>query len=112
MRTSPRRRRMTPYALVFLALATVVGAGTVLGAVDRDDWAPLGRPTDKLAVAAYSAEERGRSHQAGDCRDLNASFLDPACHSAAPRKRHAGRLIHRGANTAIGQADAPETVAN
>jgi hypothetical protein len=43
---------------------------------------------------------------------LNASFLDPACHSAAPRKRHAGRLIHRGANTAIGQADAPETVAN
>jgi hypothetical protein len=109
MRASPRRRRAVRYALVFLSVATIVGARAVLGAVDRDDSAPLARPTDKLAVAASPADEPGRSHTPGDCRDMNASFLDPACHRSTPRKRHSGRLIHRPASAVIGQTDARET---
>jgi hypothetical protein len=109
MRSSLNKHRASRFALALLLLATVAGAGTVFGAVDRDDSMPLARKGDKLAVVAHSGEEHGRSHKPGDCRDLNASFLDPACHSSVHRKRHSGRLVHRFATAATGQTDMPET---
>ena len=109
MRSSLKKRCSVRFALVLLLLATVAGAGTVFGAVDRDDSMPLGRKADKLAVVAHSGEEHSRSHKPGDCRDLNASFLDPACHSSVHRKRHSGRLVHRFATTVTGQTDMRQT---
>jgi len=109
MRSRPRRHRVARFALVVLSLATVVGAGTVLGAVDRGDLFPLGGRADKLPVVGAHAgqEDRVRSYKPGDCRDLNASFLDSACH-AEVLKRHPGRVTHRVATAVIGHADARE----
>lgn len=108
MYSRPSKRRNARYALVFFSLATVIGAGTVLGAVERGDLVrPLGSVGEFHPPA--NLDGRGAPYMSGDCRDPMASFLNPACHSAEPRKLHAGHRTHRLATSVIGRTDARET---
>jgi len=103
----PRIRRNARLALVLMSLATVVGAGTVLGrANDPNDSIPASESfVERAPIASFAEADRIRSHKPGDCRDMNASFLDPACHSAELHKRHPSHAGHRVATVLIGRAD-------
>jgi hypothetical protein len=109
MYSRPSKRRTARCALVFFSLATVIGAGTVLGAVERGDLVrPLGSVGELPAPANIEPAQRGAPYMSGDCRDPMASFLNPACHSTEPRKLHVGHLTHRLATAVIGRTDARE----
>jgi hypothetical protein len=103
-----RIRRNARLALVLMSLATVAGAGTVLGrANEPNDSSPVsGSLVERAPIANLAEAEHVRSHRPGDCRDLNASFLDPACHSAELHKRRPSHAGHRVATVLIGRVDA------
>jgi hypothetical protein len=110
MYSRPAKRRTARYALVLFSLATVIGAGTVLAAVERNDPIPVrGSIGDASAIAYVREAEPHPSYTSADCRDVMASFLNPACHPAEPRKLRAGHLSHRRATAVIGRTDAPQT---
>ncbi len=105
-----RRHRIVSFAPAVLLLATVIGAGSVLAGIGRDGSASL-RPSiaqPPSAVALGQPQDRP-SDASRDCKNLIASFLNSACHSAEPRKLHAGHLTHRLATVVVGQADTRET---
>jgi hypothetical protein len=107
---SRRPRGITRFVLAFLALATVIGAGSVLAGIQRDDPVPAPATIGEPPAPASLGQTAGRPpHVSGDCRDPMASFLNSACHAMEPRKLHAGHLTHRLATVAIGRTDAGET---
>jgi hypothetical protein len=68
---------------------------------------PVSEPlVERASIANLGQAERIRSRTLGYCRDLNASFLDPACHLAELHKQHSSHAGHRIATALIGRADA------
>jgi hypothetical protein len=105
-----RPRRITRFVLAFLALATVIGTGSVLAAIERDDPIPAPAMIGEPPAPASREQTAGPPpHMSSDCRDPMASFLNSTCHAMEPRKLHAGHLVHRLATVAIGRTDARET---
>jgi hypothetical protein len=108
MRSWPRIRRRPRLALILILLATVIGAGRVLGHGNPDDSIPVRGSAELPPTADLEDGTMGHAHKPGDCRNLNASFLDSACHAVELRKRHPGHSAHRVATVLIGHADARE----
>jgi hypothetical protein len=103
-------RGFTRFVLAFLALATVIGAGSVLAGIQRDDPIPAPATIGEPLATASPEQTAGRpAHMSADCRDPMASFLNSACHEMEPRKLRGGHLSHRLATVAIGRTDARET---
>jgi hypothetical protein len=112
-------------AVAFVTLGMLLGGTMVLlgltGASDQtmasaiDDAQPdtavggsaLDAMQVELAVPAASEAGHGSSHQRDACNDLVSSFLDHACRSTEPRKRHAERVNHKVATFVIGRVEAP-----
>ena len=101
-----RYRYTASFVPAILLLGTLIGAGSVLAGIDHDGPTSLRRSIPERPSAATLGQTQDLpSHASRDCKDLSASFLNPACHSAEPRKHHAGHLTHRLAAVVIGRAD-------
>ena len=93
------------YALVgIVVVATAVGSLTRISA-----WAlPIGltAPAPASSVAVSSIAAAIPSPTGDSCQEFGAAFLNAAC--ATPRKRFAGRRIHRVATYVVGRSDAQQ----